>query len=54
MVKNDLGEKRAQWMTTLQEYDMENKPTNIVKGQELCKLATEKLGVDHDNKIWDE
>jgi hypothetical protein len=28
-------------MTTLQEYDLEFKPTNIVKGQGLCKLVTQ-------------
>jgi len=27
-------------MTTLQEYDLEFKQTNIFKGQGLCKLAT--------------
>jgi hypothetical protein len=26
-------------MTTLQEYDLEFKPANIVKGQGLCKLV---------------
>jgi hypothetical protein len=28
-------------MTTLQEYDLEFKPANIVKGQGLCKLVTQ-------------
>ena len=32
LVKKDLGEKRAPWMTTLQEYDLEIKPSTIVKG----------------------
>jgi hypothetical protein len=27
-------------MTSLQEYDLEFKPKNIIKGQGLCKLAT--------------
>lgn len=32
LVQKDVGEKRANWVTTLQEYDAEIKPTNIVKG----------------------
>ena len=39
LAQKDLGEKRAPWMTALQEYDLEIKPSMIVKGQGLCKLA---------------
>ena len=39
LVQKDLGEKRAHWVTALQEYDLEIKPLNIVRGQGLCKLA---------------
>ena len=39
MVQKDLGEKRAHWVTALQEYDLEIKPLKIVRGQGLCKLA---------------
>lgn len=28
---------------TLQEYDLEIKPASIVRGQGLCKLATEAM-----------
>jgi hypothetical protein len=35
LVQKDLGEKRANWIMALQEYDLEIKPTNIVKGQGL-------------------
>ena len=31
------------WLTTLQEYDLEIKPTKLIKGQGLCKLAVEAL-----------
>ena len=41
LVQKDLGEKRAPWMTALQEYDLKIKPSTVVKGQGLCKLATE-------------
>jgi len=38
LVQEDVGEKRANWVTTLQEYDVEIKPANIVKGQGFCKM----------------
>jgi hypothetical protein len=37
-------------MTTLQEYDLEIKPTNIVKGKGLCKLATNSEGGENDEE----
>ena len=33
LVQKDVGEKRANWVTALQEYDIEIKPANIVRGQ---------------------
>ena len=41
LVQKDLGERRGNWVTTLQEYDLEFKPASIVKGQGLYKLMTE-------------
>ena len=38
LVQRELGEKRANWITTLQEYDLEIKPEKIVKGQGFCRL----------------
>ena len=40
LVQKELGEKRTHWMTTLQEYDLDIKPVNIVKGQGLCQLSS--------------
>ena len=48
LVQKDLGEKRAPWMTSLQEYDLEIKPSTIVKGQGLCKLAAEAAHLPND------
>jgi hypothetical protein len=41
LVQKELGEKRAKanWVTPLQEYDIEITPTQIVRGQGLCKLV---------------
>lgn len=41
LVQKDLGEKRANWVTTLQEYHLEIKPSKIVRGKGLCKLIVE-------------
>eukprot|EP00253_Pinus_taeda_P010379 PITA_10379 len=38
LIQRELGEKRANWVTTLQEYDLEIKPTKIVRGQGFCRL----------------
>ena len=35
-------------MTALQEYDLEIKPSTIVKGQGLCKLAAEAAHLPND------
>jgi hypothetical protein len=43
LVQKELGEKRAHWMTSLQEYDLEIKPTQIVRGQGLCKLVVDSV-----------
>eukprot|EP00253_Pinus_taeda_P013331 PITA_13331 len=38
LVQKDVGEKRANWVTALQEYDIEIKLANIVRGQGFCKM----------------
>lgn len=43
LVQKDLGDRRGNWLTSLQEYDLERKPTKFVKGQRLCKLMVEAL-----------
>jgi hypothetical protein len=39
LVQKELGEKRVNWVTSLQEYDIEIIPTQIFRGQGLCKLV---------------
>jgi hypothetical protein len=41
LVQKELGEKRANWVTSLQEYDLEITPAQIVRGQGLCKLVAD-------------
>ena len=35
LIQKELGERRGNWVTALQEYDLEFKPATIVKGQGL-------------------
>ena len=49
-VQKELGERRGNWVTALQEYDLEFKPTTIVKGQGLCKLMNE--GQNNEDSSW--
>ena len=49
LIQKDLGDKRENWVTTLQEYDLEIKPTKIVRGQGLCKLLTETIDTTSEN-----
>jgi hypothetical protein len=41
LVQKELGEKRANWVTSLQEYDLKITPDQIVRGQGLCKLVAD-------------
>ena len=49
-VQKELGERRGNQVTSLQEYDLEFKPASIVKGQGLCKLMAE--GKDNEENNW--
>ena len=40
LIQKELGERRGNWVTALQEYNLEFKPASIVKGQGLCKQMT--------------
>ena len=48
LVQKDLGEKRAHWMASLQEYDLEIKPSQVICGLGLCKLAAESAHLPAD------
>lgn len=38
LIQRELGENRANWVTTLQEYDLEIKPIKILRGRGFCRL----------------
>ena len=50
-VQKELGERRGNWVTALQEYDLEFKQATIVKGQGRCKLMTG--GQNNEDNSWD-
>ena len=49
-IQKELGEIRGNWVTTLQEYDLEFKPATIVKGKWLCKLMAKSQ--DNEDNNW--
>ena len=51
-VQKELGERRGNWVTALQEYDLEFKLASIVKGQGLCKLMT--VSKDNEENDWED
>ena len=52
LIQKELGERRGNWVTTLQEYDLEFKLASIVKGQGLCKLMTESG--NNEEQAWED
>jgi hypothetical protein len=50
-VQLDSDEKRGKWLDNIQEFDLEVKPTKLVKGRGLAKLLAESnfraLGINH-------
>jgi hypothetical protein len=52
LVQKELGEKRANWVTSLQEYEIEITPAQIVRGQGLCKLVVDSaVGQQKENDM---
>ena len=41
LVQSDVEGKRGKWIAKIQEYDLDVKPTKLVKGLGLAKLLTE-------------
>ena len=52
LIQKELGERRGNWVTALQEYDLEFKPASVVKGQGLCKLMTESR--NNEEQAWED
>jgi hypothetical protein len=50
LVGKELGEKRANWVTPLQEYDLEITPARIVRGQGLCNLVVDSAAGQQEER----
>eukprot|EP00253_Pinus_taeda_P011607 PITA_11607 len=50
LIQRELGEKRANWVTALQEYDLEIKPAKIVRGQGFCRLLAGASNIQESEK----
>jgi hypothetical protein len=42
LIQKDCNGTRGRWITKIQEYDLEVRPTKLVRGQGLAKLMAEK------------
>jgi hypothetical protein len=52
LVQKEIAEKRANWVTSLQEYHIEITPAQIVRGQGLCKLVVDlAIGQQEENDM---
>jgi hypothetical protein len=52
-IEQEMGERRGNWMAVVHEFDLDIKPTKIVKGQGLCKLAAEAQDlINAENSSW--
>jgi len=50
LVQREIGEKRANWVTSLQEYDIDIKPLKIVRGEGFCRLLAGASNIlDHED-----
>ena len=54
LIQKELGDIRGNWLTTLQEYDIEIKRAKLLKGQGLCKVVVEAQDLQMEQEEgWD-
>ncbi len=51
LIPKELGEKRANWVTVLQEYDLEIRPAKIVRGQGFCRILAGASNISESSDI---
>jgi hypothetical protein len=52
-IQQEMGETRGIWMAVVQEFDIDIKPTKLVKGQGLCKLEVEAQDQVNEDPGWE-
>jgi hypothetical protein len=48
-----MGERRGNWMVVVQEFDLDIKPSKLVKGQGLCIHAAEAQDQISEDSGWE-
>jgi hypothetical protein len=48
-----MGGRRGNWIAIVQEFDLDIKPTKLVKGQGLCKLEVEAQEKVNEYPRWE-
>jgi hypothetical protein len=49
-----MGESRGNWMTVIQEFDLDIKLAKIIRGQGLCKLVAKSQDLaEPEDSGWD-
>ena len=48
-----MGERTGNWMEVVQQFYLDIKPSKLVKGQGLCKLATEAQHQVNEDTGWE-
>jgi hypothetical protein len=51
--QQQMGEIRGTLMAVVQEFDLDIKPTKLVKGQDLCKLEVEAQDQANEDSRWE-
>lgn len=41
LTQQEFGTKRGNWVEKVQEYDLDIKPTKVIRGKGLCELISE-------------
>ena len=54
LIQKELGEKRAHWMTTLKEYDLDIKLAKIVRGKGLFQLSSQSNDPQDQHAYWEQ
>lgn len=50
LAQQELGERRSNWMTRLQEYDIDVKPVHTIKGHGISKLVEKAVHAQEEEE----
>ena len=50
LIQKEMGEKREKWATAMQEYDIEIRPTKIIRGKGIYRLLSRASNISDDEE----